>query len=387
MNNQDFTIIDDPLQIYHSMIKDIKRAKISICIEMFQFDDDSIGGLFKDAIKSAITRGVRVKFLADRWGSHLNAKSFSDMKSKKFEFRFFKDLVYLPGHIYQNHCRDHKKVFIIDDKITYVGSANISSECVGWRELVIRFTDKELIVKLRKAFFDSWKHYSYFLFNKSLAKNLHSSNYTILRDVPSRMIQNTRNAYVELINSSSHNIRIVTPYFLPDSKVRKALKKALSRGVNIKIIVPEFSDSRLADIAKYSYFMELNDANVFKKSLHKKIFNNKSMYDAAPEIIKKYFSLSRKKIKIFSSKRMVHSKLLIADDTILVGSSNLDYRSFVHQYELNVVLKNIELVKQLNEYFDKLKKDCNLFNRKKYNARSFSRRFAERLVRVIEELL
>ncbi len=282
------------------MLEDIKSAKKSICLETYQYDNDGIGKKFREVLLKKAKEGVKIKLLLDAWGGTAKEDFFSEFEKYGAEVRFFREIRYLLRWFSKNHERNHRKLLIIDDKITYIGSANITKSYLSWKELVVRINGN-ITLSFKKSFLKSWE-----IFGKVDVKRIKSiiyKDYEIINDFPSFYKRITENRYSKMIKNSRKNILIITPYFIPSFAIRSLLSNAVSKGVDVKIIIPYYSGVRMVDILRNRYLGMLHKHGI-------------KIYYYTPTTI--------------------HSKLLIVDDKFfMLGSSNLDYRSFIFQYEIN----------------------------------------------------
>ena len=348
----EFKILSNPSEIYSQMLKDIKSAKKSIYLETYIYDSDKIGDEFRRILTKKAKQGVKIFLLIDSWGSSINKKYFTDFKESGGKFRFFRELRYVFGIIRsfnKNHERNHRKLLIIDKKISYTGSINITAKCLGWRELVLRL-EGDISESFYNSFIKSWN-----LFNK--LKNLKKikpfiyKKFKIIHDAPNHKRKKTHSNYIKLINNAKKEIKIETPYFVPTPKIVNALSNAVKRKVDVKIILPKVSDVRLTDILRRLYLGKLH----------------------------------KKGVKIYFYPKVLHSKLLIIDDNFfLLGSSNLDYRSFIHQYEINLLGEDKEIIKRLKKYFKETLFQTNEFDYVEWQNRGIIKKIHERFLRFVE---
>lgn len=331
-----FEVLSDPKKIYRKMLEDINNAKESIYLETYIYGDDKIGKLFRDALTKKAINGVKVKLLIDAWGSPRIKKGFFQ-KLTDFggQVKFFKEIRYVIRLLSKNHERNHRKLLIIDKKITYIGSINITSECINWRELSLRIRGP-IAEHFTYSFQKSWNIHG--KLTKTKIKSMIHKGFEIINDIPSDAKKLTESRYANLINSAKKQILIETPYFVPPIRLRRALAKAVKRGVDVKILLPFISDLRFIDMIRNRYL----------GSLHRKG-------------IKIYYYLPK----------TLHSKLLLVDDKFfLFGSSNLDYRSFIHQHEINLFGKDKNINYELCKFFTLGIKNSKPFNYKTWKNRS-----------------
>jgi len=344
-NKMKYEIFSDPGRVYRKMLSDIKNAKKEIFLETYIYDNDKIGREFRDVLTRKVSEGVKVKILIDAWGSGIRKSFFKDLISKGGEVRFFRELRYVFGFFNANHERNHRKLLLIDGKISYIGSMNITASCLNWRELTLRI-EGPMTNSFKVSFNRAWGRFN--LLNVKKMKKIIFEGFEILQDFPSRKrIGDTEKSYKRLIKNAKSEILIETPYFVPSRGIRVALKKAVKRGVNVVIVLPRRSDVRFMDFFRNRYLGSFHRAG----------------------------------IKIYYYPGVLHSKLLVVDDLFfLLGSSNLDYRSFRHQYEINVLGKDKDIINSLKKYFKIGFRKSKSFNYANWQKRHFVSRISESLL-------
>ncbi len=313
-------MFSDALLFYTSLIDDINSAKKSIFIEIYRFRNDQIGIKIRDSLLQKCKEGVVVKLLIDSWGAASSYSFFQELINEGAELRFFKKIKLNWDGFTKSHRRNHRKVIVIDENITYIGSANISSYALNWRESIFRIEGK-IAEKFIEVFYENFKIYDKYFYDKTAyTKSIKYRGFEILRDVPSLLHQPVQKKYLSLIQKAKKEIVIETPYFLPGSHLRKALMDASERGVAVKIIIPKKSDVHALDILSSKYLGELHEHKVM-------------IY--------------------FFQPHNLHSKLFLVDrKCFVIGSSNFDYRSFRYMHELCLAGENKDLVKQIITHVD-----------------------------------
>jgi len=353
-NSKEITAFSVPTKLIHAMLVDIESAKKSIYLETYIYDKDTLGIIVRDALIKKAKEGVKVNLLLDSWGSSVNENFFSELKAVGGEVRFFRKIIANLKIIYHGHKRNHRKLLIVDDKIVYIGSANISNESIDWREFALRLKNP-LAKEFSKIFLDDYKIFNNFFHKiKMRINSIKIKEFEIVRDVPNLLFQNIRKKMLELIKKSKKSIIIETPYFNPDKGLRKALKQAVKRGVDVKIILPEKSDVRISDIIRQEFLGRLFSAGV-------------KIYYFKPKIL--------------------HAKAALFDDKIFsVGSANFSTRSFLYLYEINLFGKEKitrDLVKtHLQESLDQSIK----FNYAEWKKRPWIHKLIEKAILPIRRL-
>ncbi|MCF8303702.1 MAG: phosphatidylserine/phosphatidylglycerophosphate/cardiolipin synthase family protein [Bacteroidales bacterium] len=321
-----FRLFEDPLKLYNSMLADIENASRYIYVETYRFATDSIGIKFRDALARKAKQGIKIKLLLDSWGTSATDSFFREIIDNGGELRFFKKIKITFDFFTRNHRRNHRKLLIIDDNITYMGSANYTEYSLNWRELMIRM-EHSIALKFKKSFLDNYKLYKKYIFNKrSYKRIIRHGEYEIVQDIPSIYRQQIKKRYEKLINNAKEEVIIETPYFLPGYMLRKALMDAAKRGVKVQVIVPEHSDVRSVDILRSKYLGMLHKSNV--------------------------------QIKFYQPHNL-HAKCLAIDNKIFgIGSANFDYRSFRYMYEIMLIGRDENIIKALNRHFSETLKSC-----------------------------
>jgi len=316
----EFLVIDDTLKFYNQMLGDIALARDYIFLETYKFANDHMGIRFRDALTRKAHQGVKIKILIDSWGKGpISETFFAELTKFGGEVKFFEKIKINTDIFTRGHRRDHRKIMVMDDRISYLGSANITGYNINWRELCLRI-DGELAVSFKKVFLENFDAFNpYIITNKvTFTRSIKHGDFEILRDVPSLPLQRLRKRYTRMIRAAESSIVIETPYFLPGFMLRKVLMEAGKRGVDVKIIMPHHSDVRMIDILRNKYLGML-----FKNNI---------------------------KI-LFYGPYNLHAKLLLIDGrTFSISSANFDYRSFRYQYEIALIGSEPEVLRQLNDH-------------------------------------
>lgn len=341
-----FKIFDDNLLLYEAILSDIRAAKQSVWIEVFRFNKDAMGEKFRSVLYEKLKEGIEVKLLVDAWGTGYDKTFFESLIKEGAKVRIYRKMRFGKAFLAKNHCRNHRKLIIIDSEIAYLGSSNISAYCLNWRELNIRIKEDDLLTIFRRSFKDSFRSFERYSFkNIGSKRHLHSGKWMFIQDFPNIYRQKIKTKYERMISQANNEIIIETPYFLPGHNLRKLLCEAAQRGVNTIIVTPLRSDVKFVDIIRRHYLGSLHQAGV------------------------KFF---------FYTQGNLHSKGLLIDNSMFsISSANFDYRSFRYQYELALIGKEAELIPSLREHFDSSLKNCTSFNFHEWKKRSLFQRISE----------
>ncbi len=322
-----YIVFDEPKKSFKRIFQLIKSAKKSIYIETYRFASDKIGRDLLDLLIKKSEKGLEVTVLVDSlgWGkfSKQKRKELDESRIKLFIFNpLFENFSFSKAKKFWNiHFRNHRKLTLIDDKIAFVGGTNYSSRELTWRDLFVEITGpivKELEFSAREMQKIAMKkHFQKRTILKKLSKNFVKED-ILVRQVPYSKHRLLKKELIKIFNSAKDEILIATPYLVPDLPFRRALKKAVKRGIKINILIPKNADGYMVNLMNH--------------------FGSYLSHEAG--------------INVFLYPKMMHSKFVIIDNNVCTfGSANLDYQTFNHNYELNIISKNKSLIKQLKKSF------------------------------------
>ncbi|MCI5840225.1 MAG: cardiolipin synthase [Peptoniphilaceae bacterium] len=322
---------------FDCLFEDIRNAKKSIDIEYYIFRRDDLGYKLLSLLTKKAKEGLNVRLLVDGFGGGTVLKPRDVRKFKKAGGKFS---IFFPGIFgsifnFRINYRDHRKIVIIDDEISYVGGFNVGKEYLGkdkkfgyWRDTHARIYGYATF-GLKIRFLKDW----YFASKDSLAEQNPEISQNIiqekLEDIPIQVIssgpdteeKNIKNTFLKMILNAKKEIIIQTPYFVPDSAIIDALKIALLSGVRVRILIPDKPDHMFIYWATTSYAGEIIDAGGEVYT-----YNN----------------------------GFTHSKVVIVDDTVsCLGSANMDNRSFSLNFETNIIIYSKKVNASLKEQFEK----------------------------------
>ncbi len=337
---------DDPWQYFNAMLNDLSQARESICIETYKYSNDAIGERFRNVLIQKASKGVKVRLLIDSWGAQVSQSFFRELTEAGGEVRFFMKIKFFIDLFTKNHRRNHRKFLLIDDHISYIGSANISGYSLNWCESMLRLDDKTLNKQLLKVFNQDFNLYNRYTFKKPhLTRLIRSGNFEIIRDVPSITRQKIKKKYVAMFRAANKRVVVESPYFLPGFMLRKAMTDAVKRGVEVIVITPLNSDVHMVDLVRGRYLGMLHRNGV--------------------------------KFLLYAPHNL-HAKLMLVDDrTFAIGSANFDYRSFRYQHEIIMVGEDEEISSQILTHIDTCMQNSVPFNYDEWLRRPFLQRFFE----------
>ena len=351
-----FQLFSDPWEFYTRMLEDIESAQNYIFLETFRLGADVMGERFRDRLEKAARKGVQVRLLIDYWGGGSVRNGFFDsLKKAGGEVRFFKKIKYNFDFFTRSHRRNHRKLLLIDDKISYVGSSNITGYNLNWRESVLRM-ESGLAQVLKKLFLQDYKIYNKYVFSKAYyTRPVYFDGFEVVRDVPLITKKKINDKFIAYIKKAKRSVDIETPYFLPGFMLRRSLMEAARRGVEINIYLPKKSDVNLVDILRNKYLGPL----------------------------------SRKGIRFwFYEPNNLHAKLFLVDKQFFaVGSSNFDYRSFRYMFEIMLFGGQKEIARQVAGHVEETARATIPFVYKQWKNRPPIEKFFEWLLLPFRHLL
>lgn len=360
-------LVDGPTT-YKSMYAAIENAKDHVNMETYIIDDDEIGRHFAELLISKQRSGVQVNLIYDSVGAINTPKEFfkplKESGVNVLEFNPINPLVARKG--WQVNRRDHRKLLVVDGQVAFVGGINISSVYSSgsfgrakptkdnplWRDTHLRMAGP-VVSEFQKLFMATW--------SEQKGEPLASRNYfpapaskgnEVVRAIGSSPEEPYSQIYATLlsaISSSETRVFLTNAYFVPDPQLLAALKEAVQRGVDVRLLLPEKIDSAMVFYASRSYYDELLSAGV-------KIYERQ---DA-----------------------LLHAKTALIDGVwSTIGSTNLDWRSFLNNQEINAVMLGQDFGAQMQALFEKDLKSSKLVTLEEWKKRSIGARIKERAAR------
>jgi len=374
------TLLKDGAATYPAMFAAIRGARDHINLETFIFEDDEIGQQFSDLLLERQAAGVQVNIIYDAVGSLKTPKPFFDrLEEGGITVLQFNPINPLAGKApWRLNNRDHRKLLIVDGQTVFLGGINISSvyssgsvvprsgsstgeaagEAIAWRDTDLQI-EGPVVSEFQKLFMETWeKQHGKPLAAKEYFPVLKAEGKDIVRAIGSTPDDPFSLLYLTLmsaIGNAEKQVELTQAYFVPDRQLMKALVDAAVRGVDVKLILPSHTDSQSAFHAGRSHYSELLEAGV-------KIYERRGA--------------------------LLHSKTAIIDGVwTSVGSSNLDWRSFLDNNEVNAVVLGREFAQQMQAMFTADLEASNAIDRERWESRSLIFRLREMAARLWGRLL
>ena len=351
-------------EMLQSLLQAIANAKHHIHLQFYIFEDDAVGRLVRDALIEKVREGVEVRLLYDDVGCWKVDQSFYEkMREAGIETRGFLK-VRFPMFTSKVNYRNHRKVVVIDGRLGFVGGMNLALRYLKgvkwgiWRDTHIRIEGRA-VYGLQIAFLSDWYAADHSLITSSRyypdMPVCGESSIQIVTSNPIGGVETIMQGLLIAITGSQKYFYIQTPYLLPTEPILLALRTAALGGVDVRIMIPERADSRITHLASLSYLDELMQSGV-------KIYRY--------------------------NKGFLHSKVMVSDDVLsTVGSTNMDFRSFEHNFEVNAFMYDRESALKMKSIFLDDQKDADLVQLKEWRMRPWYQKVAESVIRLFAPLL
>ncbi|MEP7011516.1 MAG: cardiolipin synthase [Acidobacteriota bacterium] len=361
-------IFQDGPQLFAAMDQAIAAARHHVHLEYYIWEPDNLGRELRDRLIERARAGIEVRLLVDALGSpRADRKFFEELTKAGGEVAFFNPpRFYLPSFRFLNF-RTHRKIVVVDGAVAFSGGMNVSvthtsgsSGEVAWRDTHLRLAGPA-VWGLQMAFLDDWQFAAHCspqgaAYFPCLAVGEGPNTYVqVVASGPDRSTYPIHELVVSAISAADERVWIVSPYLVPDEALLTALKTAGHRGVDVQILVPCHGDSGLVTAAMRSFFDEMLESGV-------------KLFEYLPG--------------------MHHAKTLIVDDELaIVGTANLDNRSFRLNFEVVVAIHGGVRTEELALSFENDLKKARPITAESRSALPFPRRLAEASARLFAPVL
>jgi len=345
------------------LVADIDRADSHVHLLFYIFADDPTTAPIVDALGRAAKRGVRCRVLADALGSRSGLRTLRPrLTALGVAVQEMLPVSLFPWRKARLDLRNHRKIAVIDGRIGYTGSQNLVAaeykEGILYEELMVRVTGP-VVLDLQYIFAADW----FLETNEVLDGSAEFPGPEIAGGVPAQALasgpafptQNNQRLIVALVHGARKRVVLTTPYFIPDEPLLQAMQTAVFRGVEVHLVVSEKADQLFVSLAQQSYYEELLEAGV-QIHLYRKTF--------------------------------LHAKHLSIDDALaLIGSSNLDIRSFALNAEVMLMIYDSGVTALLAAEQQRYYANSRLLTLATWEQRSFRSQVAQNLARLLSPLL
>ncbi|MEO8773056.1 MAG: cardiolipin synthase [Gelidibacter sp.] len=368
--NNEVKLLINGEEKFPELLQALENATSHIHIEYYIYENDITGNSVADVLIKKAQEGVEVRFMYDDFGSRLGKEFLNRLQAGGVQtIPFYRIIWYALAN--RLNYRNHRKIIIIDGTVGFVGGINMSdkyrNDLENGNDLFWR--DTHLMIKgsatsyLQYLFLCDWNFCSptrldydmvYFP-DQTQHESIENDVVQIAASGPDSTQPVIFYSLLEAIGSAKKNIYITSPYFIPGESLMDALIIAVQSGLDVKILIPGISDSKMVNAAASAYYTEL------------------LQYGA----------------KIYQyNKGFVHAKTMVIDDNLaIVGSANMDYRSFDLNFEVNAMVYSKSIAKQLTDVFDDDLKQSEMIDPKLWLNRPKYVLLWERAVRLLSPFL
>ncbi|MBN1851820.1 MAG: cardiolipin synthase [Pirellulales bacterium] len=358
-------LLVDAAQAYPAMQQAIQSADQYIHVLYYIWEADPTGRLFRDLLVERARRGLEVRVLYDAiGGSAVRGKFMRPLIEAGAQVAAF-----MPPKLFRRslelNFRNHRKIIVADGREAIVGGLNIGDEYQSnWRDAAVRLTGP-VVDQLQEIFADDW----HFTTHEDFASpnyfgawcetipppQAHPAICGVVASGPHTHINLTHEAFFTAITRASERIWITTPYYIPDPVIMAALRTAVFRGVDVRMIVPQRGDSWFVTWAGRSFYPELLRAGV-------------RLFEYGPGFL--------------------HAKTVLIDQNLsIIGSANMDIRSFRLNFEVSCLIQSTEFASDVAKLFESYLKESRELSLAEVESRPYLTRLGEAVVHLLSPIL
>lgn len=350
---------------FASIFDGIDAAEEYVLVQFYIVRDDELGRELKLRLIAKAQSGVRVLFLYDEIGSLGLPGSYSqELRSAGVEIFPFHSRKG-SGNRFQLNFRNHRKNVVVDGRVAWIGGHNVGDEYLGrdpafgrWRDTHMRL-EGPAVVGAQLAFVEDWRWATDELPDNLIWTPKRASDgdaqVLIIASGPADEMETASLMYMQAISAASKRIWIASPYFVPDDAIVQALQLAALRGVDVRVLIPEKTDSTLVTLAAYAFFSDVKSAGV-------KIHRYQDGF--------------------------LHGKFMLIDDrAATVGTANFDNRSFRLNFEITTLVFDKKFASAVEKMFEDDFAASRLMTPDEYDNKPYWFRFAVRAARLAAPVL
>lgn len=368
--NNEVEILVNGEQKFPALLDVLSSAKHHIHIEYYIYEDDVIGKQIEEILIERASKGVKVRFIYDDFGSStLRKRMVQNLYNNGVEaFAFSEVRILLLAN--RLNYRNHRKIIVIDGTSGFVGGINVSDRYTNdqnnpglyWRDMHLKISGAG-VHYLQYLFLCDWNFCAKQqlqpndeFFPKKFEVTAKSNKLVqIVGSGPDSDRPSVMFSLLQGIHLAKTEILIASPYFIPGDSIKNALITAALSGIAVKLLVPGISDSKIVNLAASSYYGNLLDAGV--------------------------------EIYLYQ-KGFLHAKTMVVDKEVsIIGTANMDQRSFELNFEVNAIVYDTQIATQMTEIFYKDVLDSEKIDRNAWRARSKWKVLLEQTARLLSPLL
>jgi cardiolipin synthase len=314
---------------FRAIFDAIDEARESVWVQFFIIHDDKLGRLLAQKLMAASKRGVQCRVLYDQVGSKkLPASWVGGLRREGVLVECFVTNRQF-GRRFQINFRNHRKLVLVDARVAFVGGLNVGDEYLGiskrfgtWRDTHLRI-EGPAVQGFLLSFLEDWNYVKHevpeFRLPPPRISGEQSAVVFPIASGPAESWSICPAVYLSVINSATRRLWMASPYFVPSSPLFFAICHAAIRGVDVRIVLPQMADHLLPWLSSFTYYPKLREAGV-------KVWRYQEGF--------------------------MHQKVLLADDDVaILGSINLDYRSFMLNFELSAAMQDKAIAQDIEAMF------------------------------------
>ncbi len=361
-------LLIDGQQTFDAIFHAIDEASDYILVQFFIVNEDHLGNQFKEKLKAAASRGVRVYFIPDAIGCYgVNEGFWDELRASGVDVQLFRVLE-RRSRRFQLNFRNHRKIVVVDGKTAFFGGHNVGNEYLGidtplspWRDTHCQVWGP-VISSLQISFLEDWyfvkdlkEHWELPQLFWNQTPRPEDTTALMIPSGPADLMETCGLMFDQAIHMAKRRFWIASPYFIPDGKITSALILAALKGIDVRVLLPQKPDHLMVYMARKDFYGPLQSAGV--KFYH---------YD----------------------KGFLHQKVFLIDDEYAsVGTANLDNRSFRLNFELTCLFKGSKMVSELEEMLIKDFADSTLLPHYRLSERPLWEQVVVKLCRLFSPVL
>lgn len=347
-----FSILVDGERFFQAMLDDINKAQHYVLLEMYLFESGKTANQFIDAFIQATSRDVQVYLLLDHFGalklSHHDRHRLTDHNVKLV---FYNPLRY--GRWRRNLFRDHRKLLSVDGNVAYTGGAGICDEFnqqlhpeMYWHDAMIKVEGPN-VQDWETLFRENWQQWTAYSLPLTPVEHTSTHKGQLGRVTQGRALSNSEvvRSFVKHIRNAERHVWLATAYFVPPWKLRRALRRRALAGVDVRLVLP----------------------------------GPHSDHPGVRHMGRRYYErMLRDGVRVFEYQpRFLHTKILLCDHWVSIGSSNVDRWNYRWNMEANQEVDDTKFASQVQQQFETDFSDCVEFNYNEWRQRSWLRHIGE----------
>jgi len=323
-NGNQFELLVDGERFFPAMLHAIAQAERTILLEIYLFESGQVATRFISALTAAAERGVAIFLLLDDFGAQwLNSHDRWRLQHTNIHITFYNPLRY--GKLRRNLFRDHRKLLVVDGRTAFTGGAGITDgfdtakNPRGWHEVMLRISGP-VLADWQQLFERNWNRWSEppLRLPPATTTPVGSQRARVVINAPARA--NVKRSLINHLHGAERRIWLATAYFIPSRKIRRLLRRAAGRGVDVRLLLPgPHTDHPAVRHAGRRFYARLLRHGV-------------RIYEYQPSFL--------------------HAKVLLCDDTVTVGSSNIDRWNLRWNLEANQELADPQLAQEVTALFE-----------------------------------